>query len=45
MNELSKSTRRFKAALAERGHDIEIVSLSSSTRMAKEAADWAVIAE
>jgi prolyl-tRNA editing enzyme YbaK/EbsC (Cys-tRNA(Pro) deacylase) len=39
MQELSKSAKRFKHALADLGHDIEIVSLSSSTRTAAEAAD------
>ena len=37
--ELSKSARRFKNALAEQGHEIEVVALSDSTRTAQEAAD------
>ena len=37
--ELSRSARRFKAALAEQGHEIDVVSLSDSTRTAQEAAD------
>lgn len=38
MEKLSKSARRFRDALLARGHDIRIVSLSSSTRTAAEAA-------
>lgn len=38
MANLSKSARRFRDALSARGHDIDIVSLSSSTRTAAEAA-------
>lgn len=36
---LSKSARRFRSALAELGHEIEVVALSDSTRTAQEAAD------
>lgn len=38
MADLSRSARRFHDALSARGHDIDIVSLSSSTRTAAEAA-------
>lgn len=38
MEQLSKSARRFREALSARGHDIRIVSLSTSTRTAAEAA-------
>lgn len=37
--ELSKSARRFKAALAAKGHEIDVLALSESTRTAQEAAD------
>ena len=37
--ELSRSSRRFKATLAEQGHEIDVVTLSNSTRTAQEAAD------
>jgi len=36
---LSRSARRFQDALAASGHDIDIVTLSDSTRTAQEAAD------
>jgi len=36
---LSRSTRRFKTALANQGHEIDVVTLSDSTRTAQEAAD------
>ena len=36
---LSRSARRFKTALAEQGHEIDVVTLSDSTRTAQEAAD------
>ena len=39
MTELSKSARRFRERMAEAGHEIDVVALSSSTRTAKEAAD------
>lgn len=39
MNALSKSAERFRSRMAELGHAIEVVTLSDSTRTAKEAAD------
>jgi prolyl-tRNA editing enzyme YbaK/EbsC (Cys-tRNA(Pro) deacylase) len=36
---LSKSARRFQAALAAQGHEVDVVALSDSTRTAREAAD------
>ena len=39
MTELSKSARQFRDRMRQDGHEIEVVSLSSSTRTAEEAAD------
>ena len=39
MNGLSASAARFRERMHELGHDIEIVTLSDSTRTAREAAD------
>jgi len=36
MPKLSKSARRFKTALAEQGHEIDVVALSDSTRTAQD---------
>ncbi len=39
MSDLSRSARRFKERMLDAGHEIAVLSLSSSTRTAKEAAD------
>lgn len=39
MTALSKSAERFRSRMAELGHAIDVVTLSDSTRTAKEAAD------
>lgn len=39
MSELSKSARRFRERMRQEGHELDVVSLSSSTRTASEAAD------